>query len=79
MLLLLIKETYNLLYLHLLKLSHERLTVMLITKKCAYHVKPHTRLAPPHLLIYRKYAFLDFKMAFNTVYSNYNDMFLRKL
>ena len=32
-LLLLTKETYNLLYLHLLKLSHERLTVMLITKK----------------------------------------------
>lgn len=28
LLLLLIKETYHLLYLHLLKLSHERLTVM---------------------------------------------------
>ena len=61
MLLLLIKETYNLLYLHLLKLSHERLTVMLITKKCAYHVIPHTKLAPPHLLIYRKYAFFRFQ------------------
>ena len=61
LLLLLIKEMYNLLYLHLLKLSHERLTVMLITKKCAYHVKPHTRLAPPHLLIYRKYAFFRFQ------------------
>ena len=61
MLLLLIKETYNLLYLHLLKLSHERLTVMLIIKKCAYHVIPHTKLAPPHLLIYRKYAFFRFQ------------------
>ena len=47
MLLLLIKETYNLLYLHLLKLSHERLTVMLITKNA------HIMLNPTQDLLHR--------------------------
>lgn len=47
LILLLIKETYNLLFLHLLKLSHERLTVMLITKNA------HIMLNPTQNLLHR--------------------------
>ena len=79
LLLLLIKETYNLLYLHLLKLSHERLTVMLITKNAHIMLNPTQNLLHRNCWYIKYMHFLYFKMAFNTVYSPYNNMFSKKV